>query len=114
MLVESGMFNFFDYSQRRLKFVESLALMSYHSVGLATKLAVNFGLFGGTIVGLGRSRFELYIAYSLVFLIRLDDCQAPRNTSGSMSDASRSSTFAEDSPSLNSGMAGEKLWRMKN
>ena len=32
------------------------ALLSYHSVGLATKVSVNFGLFGGTLVSLGSKK----------------------------------------------------------
>lgn len=35
--------------------------MSYHSVGLATKLSVNFGLFGGTVMSLGtRKHIQQY------------------------------------------------------
>ncbi|CEP02862.1 unnamed protein product (mitochondrion) [Plasmodiophora brassicae] len=68
--VSSGLLDFHDYLKAPNRFIDAVGLLSFHGPNIATKCAVNFGLFGGTVIALGtekhRKRYADRIAKLLV------------------------------------------------
>ena len=50
---KSGLIRFRDVKENPLRYVAAMESLYYHGANLSTKAGVHFGLFGGTIVGLG-------------------------------------------------------------